>query len=314
MTELELGGLRADLPLGAMAAFGCLRICQRLPGFSGVRLAWTNRGGVDHAVLHGREGMNREALIAGLVSDVRRAAARPELRWKDQIKTSTPAEFHETAREVVERATAREREAADWFAAFGSELEAGRDERIESTPFDMSVARQRFLADALKLAGGLAEDRARGRTAADAYAEALFGPWEYADDQHSLGWDPSTMKLGAFTPKAPTGMANAGVRAAVWLAFESLPLFPCFFADRLEVRSFQRNGRELVFCWPVWRAPIGLETLSFLLAWEGLTKTTLSEAELAARGIVGVYRSERFKPNKYLASFRVPELAFSAEA
>jgi CRISPR-associated protein Cas1 len=27
----------------------------------------------------------------------------------------------------------------------------------------------------------------------EAYREALFGPWKHEDDQHSLGWDPSTM-------------------------------------------------------------------------------------------------------------------------
>src|SRR5205085_596221 len=112
--------------------------------------------------------------------------------------------------EWVERSTAQDREAADWFAAFGTELLVDKDGRIESTPFDMSVARQKFLADARRLAAGLAEGNVgrRGKSAIAAYEEGLFGPWEYNDDQHSLGWDPSTMKLGAFTYKAPTSMAN----------------------------------------------------------------------------------------------------------
>jgi hypothetical protein len=166
----------------------------------------------------------------------------------------------------------------------------------------MSVARQRFLADVLKTSAQL--------NTVKSYEEALFGPWRYQDDQHSLGWDPSTLKLGAFTYRAPTTMANTGVRAAVWLAFESLPLFPCFYRAEwprgLRVRGFERRKREFYFCWPVWNGGIGLETLATLLGF-----TTSGETDdLAARGISALYRSERFKPNQYMTSFRPAELAF----
>jgi hypothetical protein len=122
------------------------------------------------------------------------------------------------------------------------------------------------------------------------------------------------MKLGAFTYKAPTGMANSGVRAAVWLAFESLPLFPCFYSRGLQLPSFQHARREFTLCWPVWRAPISLDTLKCLLGWATLTQDSPPEEELAARGVTAIYRSARFKPNKYLASFRSPELAFGGVA
>jgi hypothetical protein len=61
------------------------------------------------------------------------------------------------------------------------------------------------------------------------------------DRQHSFGWDPSTVKLGAFTWKAPTALANTGVRATVWLAFEDLPLFPTStsWRRRLQTRAFR---------------------------------------------------------------------------
>lgn len=207
MSRIELTALRADVPIGAMAAFGCLRVCQRLPGFQGARLAWADGGGQDHAVLDTPGASGKEELIAALVEDVKRAGEWAELKWREQIKTASRDDICKGAREALEAATANARETADWFAAFGSELVRGRDEKIESTPFDMSVARQKFLADARRLAMGLAESGGKkGKTAALAYAEALFGPWEYGDDQHSLGWDPSTMKLGAFTFKAPTSM------------------------------------------------------------------------------------------------------------
>lgn len=315
MGRIELTGLRPDLPIGAMAAFGCFRVCQRLPEFQGSKLGWASSGGSDYAVLYTPGEGSREALIGALVDDVGKAGDRKELTWSEQIKTVSAAEYRQYAEGVLKEATADDRETADWFAAFGSELQVGRDEKLDSTPFDMSVARQKFLADARRLAVGLSEGAGKkGRRAPGAYEEALFGPWLYADDQHSLGWDPSTMKLGAFTYKAPTTMANAGVRAAVWLAFESLPLFPCFYRNGISLPAFRSARREFTFCWPVWRAAIGLETLKSLLAWAGLTEEDPPAAELAARGISTLYRSARFKPNQYLASFRTPELVFGGAA
>jgi len=302
MSTIELTGLRADLPIGAMAAFGTLRVCQRLPGLAGTRLAWRD----GYAVLHIATEMSGDRLAEMLVADVRSSGERPELTWSDQIKTVAPEKFRQQACEVMELRP----EAVEWFAAFASD-QVERDEKIIATPFDMSVARQRFLADALKLADGFASGRG-AQTAIEDYKEALFGPWKYKDDQHSLGWDPSTMKLGAFTYKAPTALANAGVRAAVWLAFESLPLFPCFcVSGRLGVRAFESDGRGYAFRWPTWNGAISLDTLRSLLGWTGLTGEPSAE-KLAARGITAIYRSERFKPNKYLSSFRAAELVWAA--
>jgi hypothetical protein len=290
-----------------------LRVCQRLPGFVGSKLAWEAGGGGAYAVLWAPGETTLDALIQALVEDVKEASGRDELNSAEQIKTQSPEEFRTHANAALVSAAW---ETAGWFAAFASELVCGRDEKIDSTPFDMSVARQKFIADARKLAAGLGADGPGRNTksAAESYREALFGPWKYEDDQHSLGWDPSTMKMGAFTYKAPTSMANAGVRAAVWLAFESLPLFPCFAGSRgkLQVQSFRRERRDYTLCWPIWRPAISLETLRTLLGWEGLVKDTIPATELAARGVTAVYRSERFKPNKYLSSFRAAELAAGA--
>ena len=313
MNPIELTGLRADLPIGAMAAFGCLRVCQRLPELRGAKLAWAASG--VHAVLWTPAETSREELVALLMQDVRKAENRDELKWSEQIKTASRDEFRKGAKKALDGATGGDHEAADWFSAFGSELVLDREGRIESTPFDMSVARQKFLADARRLAAGLSERAGRsGKSATDAYTEALFGPWKYADDQHSLGWDPTTMKLGAFAYKAPASMVNSGVRAAVWLAFESLPLFPCFCSRGLQLPSFRHARREFTLCWPVWQAPISLDTLKCLLGLAALTQDSPPEEELAARGVTAVYRSARFKPNKYLANFRTPELAFGGAA
>lgn len=305
MVEIPLTGLRADLPVGFMAACGCLRICERTPGLQDVRLQWVPSGGTYTPVLYAP--VTCDELLQLLLADVRKAPERFSLTWSSQIKSATKNDF---ANAMQKARGDCDWETLDWFAAFGTELCVNDNGTIEPTPFDMSVARQRFLADAVKLAAALSGSQGE---ASRQYREALFGPWLYQDDQHSLGWDPSTMKLGAFTHRAPTGMPNAGVQAAVWLAFESLPLFPCFFHGRLCTRAFQTIGRAHWFYWPVWDCSLSLAATRTLLAWPAILEDLSAAriAEFEGRGILAIYRSAQFKPNKYLTSFRMPELVYS---
>lgn len=308
MTEIPLSGLRADLPIGFMAACGCLRICERTPNLQGTRLRWVTAGGSYMPVLS--VPATPDELIRVLLADVKSAPDRFSLTWSNQIKSATTDQFVDAMKDAHDKS---DWDSLEWFAAFGTELCFNDNGTVEPTPFDMSVARQRFLADAVKLATVLSGAESEVDRL---YREALFGPWLYQDDQHSLGWDPSTMKLGAFTHKAPTGMPNAGVRAAVWLAFESLPLFPCFFSSRrLRTRAFQTRGRTAWFHWPVWDCPLSLAAVRTLLSWPLILEASAEEehVELKARGIMAVYRSAQFKPNKYLTSFRIPELVYAHE-
>lgn len=288
MSELTLSGIPGDLPIGAMAAFGVLRLCDH------ARLHWSEDSGRWRPVLTVDDDLTTEELVEVLAAAAGRVGDRPEMTWTEQVKSDSKEQFQQAARGATE-------EAREWFAAFATDIILTKDGVLVPSPFDMSVARQKFPADLVKLAMALSGDKA-------AFREALYGPWLYKDDQHSFGWDPTTMRLGAFTTQAPTKMANAGVRAAVWLAFESLPLFPCFCSEgKLRTRSFLANGRDLEFRWPVWQTPINLLTLKSLLASSELLADNGFEA-LRARGVVALYSSKRFKPNKYMISFRPPEL------
>ena len=301
MKSIGLSGLRADLPIGAMAAFGCLRVLQRVEVFRGSKLAWERAGGSFTAVLFPPGGQAESDLVAALMADVKTAADRKELTWRKKLKGLGQQEYHDAAAEALQEASQRRRETADWFAAFGCETGLDREGNIEPTPLDMTGGPQEFLAGALELASRLSTEpkgRKKGKTPEKAYREALFGPWEYGEDQHSLGWDPTTIKLGAFTHQAPTKMANSGVLAAIWLAFESIPLFPCFSADG--VRGFQRSRREWTLYWPVWERALSLDSIASFLS--------LPEKEMWGRGATAVYKSRRFYLNKYYAAFRAPEL------
>lgn len=307
MSMIELTGLRGDLPIAVMAAFGVLRICSRSERIGRTKLCWSGNGGDYRAALVTESEVTAHDLVSVLVAKVREESTLPP--W-EQIKTVPGGEFRATAYECAFESSSQRRERADWICSLANELAVEKDGKMQRTPFDMSTARQKFLTDARRLAAILGTADQDGRVEGE-YKEALFGPWRYRDDQHSLGWDPTTIKLGAFTHKAPTGMTNAGVRAAVMLAFESLPLFPCLYAGRLRTRGFVQKDRDAALIWPVWRPAISAFELATLLAWPALQEDKPNRAEMGARGVMAVFRSERFKPNQYMVTFRPPELAYS---
>jgi hypothetical protein len=133
------------------------------------------------------------------------------------------------------------------------------------------------------------------------FQEALFGPWKYEDPQHSLGWDPSTERLHALRARSPTRDSSEGVTAAVWLAFEALPLFPCFLSrGGLVTTGFHTRGttwrqRTTYLTWPVWTHPVPLDTVRSLLSMPELGEEPPPGRELRARGVEAVFRSERYK-------------------
>jgi hypothetical protein len=85
-----------------MAAFGVLRVCQRLPGFAGSKLAWKAGGGGDYAVLWAPGVVTPDALAHALVEDVKEASGREELNSSEQIKTQTPEEFRTHAKAALD--------------------------------------------------------------------------------------------------------------------------------------------------------------------------------------------------------------------
>jgi len=316
MTAIELTGLRGDSPIGAMAAFGVLRIVTLSGKIGRPRLGWCEGNGAFSPVLYTDTSVDKEILLSLLIEDVRQAARREALTWTEQIKSAEASEFRKELKRVFERLTPDDRIGIDWLSCLANEL-VSEDDKLEPTPFDMSVARQKFPHDAVRLsiALGTGERNPKQRSVLQDYEEALFGPWRYQDDQHSFGWDPSTVKLGAFCYKAPTAMENKGVRAAVWLAFESLPLFPVFSRDRSQAtRAFKKEVRRpLCFYWPIWRPPISQSELESLLSSAALTQSD-QHSSLGARGVTAIYRSAKFKPNKYMVTFGAAELAYSTRA
>jgi hypothetical protein len=297
MSEITLTGLAGSHPLGAMAAFGLLRCCDDIPSMSPVGMHW-RREADWFPVLSTGQPITSDDLVTALAARHRQGATRPELQWADDIKT-VPGTFRAAAEAALSQVTCQAREYADFLAAFTAESAVTRNGELEPTAFYMTSGQQKFLKEIRTLAGRVAGGVAIGRRKKPAvrlFREALFGPWRYEDPQHSLGWDPSTERLHALRSRSPTKEAPSGVSAAVWLAFEALPLFPCFISRGvLATRCFSRVGGKVVFTWPVWSVPACLPAVRSLLGLAELTGEQPPLAALRERGIVAVFRAERYR-------------------
>ena len=237
--------------------------------------------------------VDSEELVKGLVQRQQERPTCPELNWANNIKIARTT-FLKAAEEARAALDEGSRTYTDFLTSFACEIQNHENGQLEPTAFYMTSGRQEFLKEVRTLAKNLATGIKIGRrkkTTAELFHKALFGPWRDADPQHSLGWDPTTERLHALRAKSPTKEASEGVTAAVWLAFEALPLFPCFYSEgRLATTGFHREGktrqdRVTYLTWPVWAEPISLDTMRSLVSLE----------ELRSRGIAAVFRSERYK-------------------
>jgi hypothetical protein len=300
--EIRLTGLPGAHPLGALAAFGLLRCCEELDGFRGSRLGWRHDPEWS-AVLETDGPADPDALVAALAGRQQHRPESRELNWAQTLKTSRE-EYLRAGCEAAEMLREGRRDFADFLAAFTCELLVDDQDRVEPTLFYMTSGQQKFLKEARALAGRLAEGIKLGRRKkppGELFREALFGPWRYEDPQHSLGWDPTTERLHALRARSPTREPSEGVTAAVWLAFEALPLFPCFLSrGRLATTGFHTRGasrkeRTTSLTWPVWTHPVPLDTARSLLSLPGLAEEVPPARELRARGVEAAFRSERYR-------------------
>lgn len=312
MSSIALTGLSGSSPLGALATFGLFRIITSERPFGEVTLHWAFNGDW-HPVLNTEADSDPDAIINFSIEWQSGRGDASFLTWHDDIKCS-PERFREELGKVMQRLSSADpdeiesaREVASFFAAYGNEaVTAKSTPDVKPTAFHMTAGQQRLLKSAKELADSLDPNlglskkvtaEKRREDLMQAFREALLGPWTYSDEQHSLGWDPTTEALYALSNISPSAAGPRSVRAAVWLAFESLPLFPCAPAGgKLRTTGFDADGER--FTWPIWDCPISLDTLRCWLGAADLAADTLKVDDLRRRGIRSIYRSKALRdPN-----------------
>ena len=313
MNRVILSGITGGSPLAALASFGLLRICQEIPELKGARLSWNykeNDGtALDEpvAVMHFSNTVDEGILVSTLVEHI--ASVNSEyFDWSDDIRVP-PEKFTEMLNLHLKNSSLYERLWADMLSAFGSEIVVDRVKgMVKPTLFKMTAGQQRFLRSISEV-----RDSLKSKTD-EAVREALFGPWLYKDPYHSLGWDPATERLHALRVEAPTKETPRCVRAAVYLAAESLPIFPTVVlpSRKLGTTGFTKNGDgNDAFVWPVWEPPIGVESLKSLLASSELISGRKGMRSLMRRGVIAVYGAVRFEFGQGYGIFRPSSVVWS---
>lgn len=307
MTEQQgnvLTGLTGSSPLGALAAFGLLRLCSQTDGFGDIRMAWTQRD--DWVpVLHGLESADSDQMTS-MVVDAFKKADTNYYNWSDDIRVK-PEDFRASLLTHAEASTPDNRGLADFFTSFGSDGAIDRSKGlVKPTALYMTSAQQKFFKIIREHYENLSKQTE------SKFKTALFGPWGYEDSTHHLGWDPNMERLYSLRHKKPGEEKPQSVSAAVWLATQAMPLFPtAVHGTRLRTTAFVNTKREgNSFYWPVWRPPIGLDSLKSLLQLDALTNGK-EQAVLVARGVEAVYRAQRDEFGQGYAVFRPGTPVFS---
>jgi hypothetical protein len=318
MSEILLSGLKSGEPIGFLAGIGLLRICSRREELGHVKLSWQQPEGAAGDLVTNAD-CKPDRLVEEVLGHMRARYQLPVLSGRpaaditvgdgdwDDVKVD-PDLFASLLRAARLHVNLHDRESTDFLAALGSELVAARSTSdLRPSALHMTSGNQKFLKLLRELARSLdaADSTCKEAScpAADAFREALFGEWQYADQFSSLGYDPATEAIYALSDAAPADAKPWSTRAAVWLAVEAIPLFPCFpVGGRLYTRGFDQSGTR--FRWPVWNAPLSLSAIRTLLGLPALSAPELAPITLGSYGISAVFEAERVTIGKGYGQFR----------
>ncbi|MBI4756022.1 MAG: hypothetical protein HY778_11550 [Betaproteobacteria bacterium] len=298
MAEMMFEGLDGGNPLAYLAALGALRTTSLTWPEQCSCLYWSNASGGWRPCLSLDVEVDREEWLTAVGALLRNPAGHTAFQLADDL-TVPCVEFRTAAASAANPGVKRGRCNADFIAAFGSEMvESEANGKKTGDIADTALrtmsgaGHQHFLGSMRKLAEATEEDHLRS---------ALFNAWEYADPGPSMRWDPSDDRRYALRWLEPSGDPTRTVRGANRLAIEALPLLPTApVKGRLETTGFtQRKGRGVIWTWPIWTVPIGLDAVRSLLALPELQKDVPDRRALAAMGISEVFRCQRITQGKY---------------
>jgi len=285
---LDLNGLIGSHPLGALAAFGLLRVLASQGGQPRLYFTsqddWVARIESDHSSI--------ESLTEALTGWTQ-ARREDLLSWSDQ-DVRVPSGAY---RQALEQALLANGDLASFLSAYAADGAVDKSKGlIKPTAFYMASGQQSFLETMKAILAFIRE------TPKKSWNEALIGPWAYTAPIWGAGWDPGTERMHALRHKAPTKDKTSCVAGAVWLAFEALPLFPSFSAaGRDRTVGFVTHERARHWRWPVPDRPIGLDSLAMLL---GSREVAFAPKLPQRPGVGAVYESTRHEFGQGYAVFR----------
>ena len=295
---LLLIGLDGANPLAFLAALGTLRGLTLAWPERRIRLSWTLLDAWRPCIHIDGVPPSEEETLDGLEVFMEMRPGHKSLGISDNLPIPV-GEFRGRALEAAKVASVNpeNRAFADFIAAFGCDAveSADRKGQIQETALrTLGAGQTQFLKPMRELAEKTARDHLR---------RCLFAPWTRPDSRLSLRWDPEDDRRYAHRWRDPT--ASGEEPKTEWganrLAFEALPLFPVLPVGRSVITTgFSGNrSRDIFWTWPIWDAPADLDTVRSLLASRRLQGSNLDRRELAAMGILEVFKSQRINNGRY---------------
>lgn len=298
MSRIVLSGLNGANPLGFLAALGLLRILSRQS--NAARLGFLSDGSFSPFV----EGADVD-LAASIAEDASRAAGRQawslEYQKKEQRKgkevikvvadlKAPPEVFTRFLSACVSDWSRGEGEGAAYGAAFGTNVAVDGNGNTKPTAFHFTAANQRFLETVELIRASVTTEWAN-RSIFEGHA-AVPGS--------NLRWDPSAERNWALMANNPNDSGTSVDAPAEWLAFRSLPLFPCCpRGSRIMTTGVSGRGDGMKFAWPLWSVPVSISTARSVLqmALNG------SSRDRSMRGIFAVCTSAIRRTNQGFGNF-----------
>lgn len=285
MNTHRLPALIGSNPLGALAAFGLLRLLSE--DDPNARLSFVE---ADDwlACIHTERHPQLDDLLAWLHQQQGGALPWLELWPGDDLRIQAQT-FREWQSEHLNDAALQ-----PWLSALAADGAVDRQKGlIKPSAFYMVSGQMNFIA-------GLKDIRTALQSASDDrhWREALLGPWSYRTQAHSLGWDPAGERLHALRHRAPTAEKATCIPGAIWLAAQALPWFPCLSEEGRECTlGYTRDRRQRSLHWPVFTDALDADTLRLLISSGQWTQGR-------SRGLAARYASERFEFGQGYAVFR----------
>jgi hypothetical protein len=310
MPELTLAGLRANNPLGYLAALGVLAVADRMRS-GDVRMGWTHE--VEPAAIL-QVGWEEAGLVDAIVEDRDRWRDSPVLDFVEggtdpvsDVKLEPEglrawidacAAVSGMARVGMGRGSDDEGRAISLLSALVADGSFMDNNRAKPTDLHFTAGQQQFLQIARELRQ-VVEPRD--------FEAALFRQWRYGDDVKSFKWDVTDDRLYAFAAVNPATDTKRTVAGAEWLALMGLVLLPVTSRPR-RARTTACSGewKGGVFTWPVWDGVLDVREAMTLLGLADLCAETVPRS-LARRGVRRAYRSRITRADQGgYGSFRPP--------
>lgn len=301
---INLTGIPGGNPLGFLAAVGSLSAATRAFAQASAKLGWFQQDAGWVPQLHFTDDISPAKLVNGLHIELAALSENTALALADDLAIGNYA-FRKAAESAARADNLADRTVTDYLCAFGSDAiqaKAGGKPTgvIADTAFrTMSGSgHQHFLGSMRTFARDTAEEHLQA---------ALFESWRYDDpvEKHTMRWDPIDDVRYALRWRNPSGDPVRKSGGSVWganlLAIEGLRLFPTApFRDSLCTTGFtQWRGSGTYWTWPIWRSPVGLDTVRSLVALKELQQERPDREALRGRGIAEVYRSQRITQGKF---------------